>query len=82
MTKDKEPDMAEWMDMTHWPDCARLARPGYVFEVANAEGDSLFTPCVQVLPVPWDWKSAPVRFRLAAEKPARHSQPTPEPNSL
>ena len=71
--------MADWIDIARWSECERMARPGYVFEVANGAGQSLFTPCVQALPTPWDWTSAPVRFRLVAEGTPRRSQPIPPP---
>ena len=59
----------------------KMSRPGaagIIFEIGNAEGKSLFTPCVMPLPpMPFDWKSAPVRFRAVAEPPAQHSAPLP-----
>lgn len=57
-----------------------MARPGVVFEIRNAEGLSLFTPCaVPLPPMPFDWKSAPVRFRAVAEAAPEHSAPIPAP---
>ena len=73
-------NMGEWIAIAQWQECERMARPGIVFEISNAEGQSLFTPCVVPLPpMPFDWKSAPVRFRAVAEAPAEHSAPIPAP---
>jgi hypothetical protein len=71
--------MSDWIDFSHWPDCATLSRPGYVFEVANAQDQRLLTPCAPELEVPWDWKSGPVRFRLVIEEKPVHSTPIPPP---
>ena len=72
--------MSDWMAIAQWQECERMARPGFVFELQNAEGLSLFTPCTRELPpTPFDWKSAPVRFRLVAAKPPQHSDPLPPP---
>ena len=72
--------MSEWMAIVHWQQCERMSRPGIVFELQNAEGLSLFTPCTPALPAtPFDWKSAPVRFRSIEQAPARHSDPLPPP---
>jgi hypothetical protein len=73
-------DMGEWIAIAQWDKCLELARPGIIFEISNAEGKSLFTPCVMPLPpVPFDWKSAPVRFRAIPQSPPQHSSPLPEP---
>jgi hypothetical protein len=71
--------MSDWIDFDQWKDCARMERPGFVFEVENADGHRLLTPCTHILQLPWDWQSAPVRFRLATAPKPRHSQPIPEP---
>ena len=72
--------MSEWIAIAQWEKCLELARPGVIFEISNAEGKSLFTPCVVPLPsVPFDWKSAPVRFRSIAEPRPQHSSPLPAP---
>lgn len=71
--------MSDWIDFDQWKNCARMERPGYVFEVRNAAGDSLFTPCTHPLQTPSDWTSAPVRFRLVPEPEPRHSAPIPGP---
>ncbi len=72
--------MSEWMAVAQWDDCAKLARPGIIFEIRNVAGQSLFTPCVSPLPaMPWDWKSPPVAFRAIPEPKPQHSEPLPEP---
>jgi hypothetical protein len=71
--------MGEWLDFQQWTECARMSRPGHVFEVVNAQGKSMLTPCVQRLETPWDWTTGPVRFRLVPEAPPRRSTPMPEP---
>ena len=61
--------MSDWMAIAQWHDCRQLERPAVVFEIQNADGQSLFTRCVVPLPpVPFDWKSPPVRFRAVAEQ--------------
>ncbi|MDB5571469.1 MAG: hypothetical protein JWN93_2652 [Hyphomicrobiales bacterium] len=72
--------MDAWFDFQQWADCARMSRPGHVFEVENAQGQRLLTPCVPRLETPWDWASGPVRFRLVREAPPRRSSPMPEPS--
>lgn len=71
--------MSEWIDFERWPDCASMERPGFVFEVTNTEGQSLFTDCEVPLPLPFDWTSDPVRFRVILEPAPRHSDPIPTP---
>ena len=72
--------MSEWMAIAEWHRCAELARPGVVFELRNAEGQSMLTPCVQPLPgAPFDWKSKPHQFRAVAETKPEHSAPLPAP---
>jgi hypothetical protein len=76
----KEHGMGEWISIAQWQECERMARPGIVFEISNAEGLSLFTPCVVPLPpMPFGWKSAPVRFRAVAETAPERSAPIPPP---
>jgi hypothetical protein len=73
--------MSEWMDMDQWQRCADMARPGIVFEIRNADSQSMLTSCTALLPTaPFDWKSAPVRFRAVAEPRPEHSAPLPKPN--
>ncbi len=71
--------MSDWVDFAQWTACARMERPGFVFEIKNAEGQSLFTPCRHPLQLPFDWKAAPVQFRLVKEMKPRHSSPIPRP---
>lgn len=73
-------DMSEWMPIERWQECLQLARPGFIFEISNAEGESMFTPCVVPLPpAPFQWKSGPVRFRAIVASPPQHSEPIPRP---
>ena len=71
--------MGEWVDFERWKECPQLQRPGYVFEVMNAEGQSLFTACEVPLRLPSGWTSSPVRFRLVEAPKPRHSSPIPRP---
>jgi hypothetical protein len=72
--------MSDWMDIDQWRDCAAMERPGIVFELRNAEGQSLFTPCLPHLPAqPFGWASGPVEFRAVAEERPERSGPMPEP---
>jgi len=72
--------MGEWISIAQWERCRELARPGIIFEISNAEGQSLFTQCVEPLPaVPFDWKSQPVRFRAIPEPAPQRSGPMPKP---
>jgi len=60
----------------------RAAAPGIVFELKNAEGRTMLSPCVAQVPAkPFDWKSPPVMFRAVdAPKPQR-STPMPPPKN-
>ena len=72
--------MSEWMAITEWHRCAEMARPGIVFEIRNADGKSLLTPCVARLPAtPFDWDSPPLQFRAIPEPAPSRSTPIPEP---
>ncbi len=71
--------MSDWIAFDQWKDCARMERPGFVFEVRNGEGQSLLTTCIVPLRLPLDWKSSPVRFRLVQAPKPRHSTPIPTP---
>ena len=71
--------MGEWVDIDLWAQCASMERPGIIFEVVNAEAQSLFTPCVEELTIPYDWTSGPLKFRAVEEAKPRHSEPLPEP---
>jgi len=37
------------------------------------------TPCVVPLPMPFNWKSPPVKFRVVALPKPEHSEPLPPP---
>ena len=71
--------MGEWIDFERWPECVERERPGYVYEVVNAEEQRMLTQCTVPLPLPFDWQSGPVRFRLVPETKPRHSEPLPAP---
>ena len=32
--------MSDWISFDRWPECAELERPGYRFEIKNAEGEA------------------------------------------
>ena len=73
--------MVDWIPIDQWVQCVELERPGIVFEIRNAEGLSLFTPCVTPLPeMPFDWKQPALEFRPVPQPPAEHSSPLPEPS--
>jgi hypothetical protein len=71
--------MSEWIPMDRWAECNQLQRPGIIFELQNAVGQSVFTTCLPAPYVPGDWKSAPIRFRAIAEPKPERSLPIPEP---
>ena len=72
--------MTEWMAIAQWHECAKLARPGIVFELRNAEGLTMLSPCVPKVPAkPFDWKSPPVVFRTIDAPRPRRSTPMPPP---
>jgi hypothetical protein len=73
---------ADWISIADWARCIELSRPGIVFEIRNAEGLSLFTPCVMPPPeAPFDWKLPPLEFRAVPESAPEHSDPIPLPRS-
>jgi hypothetical protein len=72
--------MDEWISFDRWAECATMQRPGYVFEVINSDGQRLVTQCEPNLPMPFDWRSAPLRFRLVPAAQPRHSDPLPSPS--
>jgi hypothetical protein len=72
--------MVEWIAIEQWQRCVEMAKPGIVFEMRNAEGLSLFTPCVSSVPAkPFDWASPPKEFRAVVEPAPQHSAPLPPP---
>ena len=71
--------MSEWIDFVHWQECKAMERPGYVFEVVNADEQHMLTACTITLEVPFDWTSSPVKFRMVAEPTLKRSDPLPPP---
>jgi hypothetical protein len=71
--------VSDWIAIERWSECERLARPGFVFEIENGKGQSLFTGCGPILSLPFDWSAAPVRFRLVREGVPERSAPIPPP---
>lgn len=72
--------MGEWMTIALWSACADLAGAGMVVELRNNEGLILTTAWTASLPpMPFDWKSPPVEFRIAPEMAPTHSTPIPLP---
>ncbi len=69
--------VGEWTPIEKWSDCRQLERPGFIFEIQNASGQTLFTRCTPHLNVPFDWTSAPVRFRAIPEPAPQRSTPLP-----
>jgi hypothetical protein len=71
--------MSDWVPIVQWSECRQMERPGIIFELRNAEGLSMFSPCAATLPAaPQDWKSPPVAFRAIAGQRPRHSTPIPK----
>jgi hypothetical protein len=68
--------MGDWMPIDKWEECVRMARPNEVFEVMNAAGESVLTPCIIPFAAPVEWKHPPQRFRVISDRP-RHSSPLP-----
>jgi hypothetical protein len=80
LDESEEHHMSDWMAIAQWEECQKLAKPGIVFEIRNARGQSMWTQCVMPLPpMPFDWTSPPVEFRAVPEAPPRHSDPIPPP---
>ena len=73
--------MVDWIPIDQWAECARLERPGIVFEVRNAQGQTLLTACTPEKPqAPFDWTGPALEFRPVPEAPAKHSSPLPGPS--
>ena len=73
--------MGKWKPIEDWTQCTEMAKPGIIFEIRNAEGQSLYTPCVVPLPtMPVGWKSPPKEFRPIVAPRPEHSSPMPPPN--
>jgi hypothetical protein len=76
----KDELMSDWMAIAEWHRCAEFVRPGIVFELRNAAGQSMFTHCVTPLPPsPFDWNSPAIQFRAVKEPPPERSTPIPPP---
>ena len=74
--------MIEWIPIDQWAECAKMERPGIVFEIRNASGQTLQTTCLPEVPkAPFDWTAPPIEFRPVRQAPARHSSPLPAPAS-
>lgn len=73
--------MSDWIDFDRWKECPQMQRPGYVFEIRNAQGRSILTECDVTLQLPPGWASAPVQFRLVKAPAPRRSTPIPKPRS-
>lgn len=70
-----------WLPIAEWGRCAELVRPGFIAELRNAEGQSLFAPCTSEVPKdPFDWASPAIEFRVILEPTPTHSGPLPAPN--
>ena len=73
--------MGDWKSIQDWAQCAEMVGPGIIFELRNAEGQSLYSPSVSSVPAtPFGWKSAPKEFRAIRQPPPEHSSPMPLPN--
>jgi hypothetical protein len=72
--------ISDWMTIDQWQRCVEMAKPGIIFEIRNADGQSLFTPCTSTLPaVPFDWKTPATAFRAVDEPAPLRSGPLPPP---
>ena len=72
--------MNEWMAIAQWHECQKMARPGIVFELKNADGQTLLSTCAAEVPAkPFDWKSPPLVFRAVAAPAPQRSTPMPPP---
>lgn len=72
--------MSEWIAIAQWHECTKMARPDIVFEIRNAEGQTMLSPCVVPLPeMAFNWKSPAVMFRPVARPKPEHSTPLPPP---
>lgn len=77
-------DFGRWVPMKHWERCERMMKKGKMFEVQNAEGNSIRTTCTpdRLPEKPIEWKSDAVRFRVVKAKPLRRSQDMPAESSV
>jgi hypothetical protein len=73
--------MVDWIPIDQWAECTRLERPGIVFEIRNAHGQTLHTACLPEVPkAPFDWTAPPLEFRPVPQPPPKHSEPLPSPS--
>lgn len=73
--------MYDWIPIDQWAECSTMERPGIVFEIRNADGQTLMTACVPEAPkAPFDWTAPPIEFRPVPQPPAQHSEPLPPPS--
>ena len=72
--------MNDWLDISRWSESITMARPGIIFEIQNADGQTMMAQCAIPLPAaPFDWTSPPARFRAVTEAPPARSTPAPTP---
>ncbi len=72
--------MSEWMAIAQWHECEKLTRPGIVFELKNAEGLTMLSPCVAQVPAQaFRLEVAPGRVPRGRCARPRHSEPMPPP---
>lgn len=73
--------MVDWISIDQWAECASMERSGIVFEIRNADGQTLMTACVPEVPkAPFDWTAPPLEFRPVPQPPAKRSSPLPSPS--
>ncbi|MES2006478.1 MAG: hypothetical protein V4436_00040 [Patescibacteria group bacterium] len=73
-------DYGPWFSISKWSNCSHLMQRGSVFELQNAEGQSMLSECTEQVPQgPFDWHSSPVRFRLVKEPLPHRDTPMPQP---
>lgn len=73
--------MGDWKPIADWAQCAEMAKPGIIFELRNADGQSMYSSCETIVPaLPVGWKSPPKEFRPVRQPPPQHSSPMPPPN--
>jgi hypothetical protein len=70
-------DTVDWISFDRWEECRQMERPGYAFEVINADGQRIETTCTIPLPMPMGWTTPPQKFRLIVMTPPRRSDPIP-----
>jgi hypothetical protein len=71
--------MSEWMSIDRWAECRTMERPGIIFEVRNAVGQTMLTRCTPTPLRSFDWTSGPTQFRAVPDPGPRRSGPIPPP---